>query len=53
MNYLTSTQKVPVVESIKRRRSIGQMTSEQPSREQIESLLEAATYAPNHHVTEP
>lgn len=29
------------------------MTSEQPSREQIESLLEAATYAPNHHVTEP
>ena len=38
---------------IKQRRSIGQMTNEQPSREQIEQLLEAATYAPNHHVTEP
>jgi nitroreductase len=42
-----------VLEMIKQRRSIGQVTTESPSREQIESLLEAATYAPNHHVNEP
>jgi nitroreductase len=43
----------PIMEIIKQRRSIGQMTQEQPTRAQIERLLEAATYAPNHHVTEP
>lgn len=43
----------PVFETIKRRRSVGQVTQEEPTRSQIERLLEAATYAPNHHVTEP
>ena len=38
---------------IKRRRSIGKMTSEQPTREQIEHLLEAAIHAPNHHKVQP
>ena len=38
---------------IKRRRSIGKMTAERPTREQIEVLLEAATHAPNHHNTQP
>jgi nitroreductase len=42
-----------VLDSIKQRRSVGQLTQEQPSREQIECMLEAATYAPNHHTTEP
>ena len=42
-----------VFETIKHRRSIGKMTSERPSREQIERLLEAATHAPNHHNTQP
>lgn len=42
-----------VFDLIKRRRSIGKMTSEQPTREQIERLLEAATHAPNHHNTQP
>lgn len=42
-----------VFEVIKQRRSVGQMTHEQPTRAQIERLLEAATYAPSHHVTEP
>ncbi len=40
-------------EIIKQRRSIGKMTGEQPTREQIERILEAATHAPNHHKTEP
>lgn len=43
----------PVFEVIKRRRSVGQVTQEEPTRGQIERLLEAATYAPSHHVTEP
>ena len=43
----------PVLEVIKRRRSIGQMLPDLPDRAQIEKMLEAATYAPSHHVTEP
>jgi nitroreductase len=42
-----------VFDFIKRRRSIGKMTDERPTREQIELLLEAATHAPNHHHTQP
>jgi nitroreductase len=42
-----------VFDVIKRRRSIGKMTSERPTREQIELLLEAATHAPNHHHVQP
>lgn len=53
MNDTVNAQNVSVRDVIKQRRSIGQMTDEQPSREQIEQLLEAATYAPNHHLTEP
>lgn len=42
-----------VFDVIKRRRSIGKMTGERPTREQIEILLEAATHAPNHHHVQP
>ena len=42
-----------VFETIKKRRSIGKMTLERPSRGQIERLLEAATHAPNHHKVQP
>ena len=42
-----------VFDLIKRRRSIGKMTGERPTREQIELLLEAATHAPNHHNAQP
>ena len=42
-----------VYETIKKRRSIGKMTAERPTRQQIEKLLEAATHAPNHHKVEP
>src|ERR1700730_15392429 len=43
----------PVIEAIKSRRSVRAMTPEVPSREIIEAILEAATWAPNHHLTEP
>ena len=42
-----------VFDIIQRRRSIGKMTEQRPTREQIERLLEAATHAPNHHKAEP
>ncbi len=42
-----------VFETIKSRRSIGKMTEQQPTRRQIERILEAATHAPNHHKVEP
>ena len=47
------TQHAPVFHTMKRRRSIGHVSQEQPSQAEIERLLEAATYAPSHHVTEP
>jgi nitroreductase len=42
-----------VFETIKNRRSMGKMTPERPSRQQIERLLEAATHAPNHYNAQP
>ena len=42
-----------VFEIIQSRRSVGLMKPEMPAREKIERLLEAATYAPNHHEVEP
>lgn len=42
-----------IIEFIKRRRSIGKMTAQVPTREQIERVLEAAIHAPNHHKAEP
>jgi nitroreductase len=43
----------PVFETIRARRSMGKMTEEAPSREMVEAIIEAGTWAPNHHLTEP
>ena len=42
-----------VFEIIERRRSIGKVTNQSPTREQIEHILHAATHAPNHRKVEP
>ncbi len=42
-----------IIELIKQRRSIGKMTAEVPTRAQVETILEAATHAPNHHNAQP
>jgi len=42
-----------VFEVIKARRSVGKMKPDLPARQTIERILEAATYAPNHHEVEP
>jgi nitroreductase len=42
-----------VLEVIRTRRSIGAVSPELPPREVIEEILEAATWAPNHRLTEP
>ncbi len=42
-----------VLDLIKRRRSIPKFTSDPVPREVIEEMLEAAVWAPNHHLTEP
>jgi nitroreductase len=39
--------------TIEERRSIGRVLPETPPRELIEAVLEAATWAPNHRLTEP
>lgn len=52
-NDLTTAAADVVLETIRSRRSIGKVGPERPSRETIERLLDAATWAPNHHLTEP
>lgn len=42
-----------VYEAMRARRSVGKMKPERPPREKIERILQAATYAPNHHEVEP
>lgn len=42
-----------VLDLIRRRRSIPKFTGELVPRQVIERMLEAATWAPNHHLTEP
>jgi nitroreductase len=45
----------PVVDAIKSRRSVKKMRPDAPppTKEQIELILDTATWAPNHHLTEP
>jgi nitroreductase len=46
--------KMDVMSAVKARRSVGKMKPDVvPGREKIEKMLEAATYAPNHHEVEP
>ncbi|MEA2523288.1 MAG: hypothetical protein QOF73_515 [Thermomicrobiales bacterium] len=45
--------KMDVLEAIETRRSIGKVLPDLPPRAAIEEVLEAASWAPNHHVTEP
>ncbi|GAB7388584.1 NAD(P)H nitroreductase [Bacillaceae bacterium] len=42
-----------VLEAIRERRSIGKVKPDPVEKEKIEKMLEAATWAPNHHRTEP
>ena len=42
-----------VFEAIKTRRSISRFKPDPPPRELIEKILDAATWAPTHHLTEP
>lgn len=42
-----------VREAIESRRTIGKVHPNQPPREMIETILESATWAPNHRLTEP
>ena len=42
-----------VLEAIRQRRTIKRFKPEQPPREAIEQILEAAVWAPNHRLTEP
>jgi len=44
----------PVIDAIRSRRTVKLMrTDVKPSRVQIETIIEAGTWAPNHHLTEP
>jgi nitroreductase len=42
-----------VIEAIETRRSIGRLREDEPPRQLIELLLNAAVQAPNHHETQP
>ena len=42
-----------VLEALRSRRSVSALTDAVPSREMVERIIEAAVWAPNHHLTEP
>ena len=42
-----------ILHAIHSRRSVGKVTDQEPPRELIQQMLEAAVTAPNHHHTEP
>ena len=42
-----------VLEAIRTRRSVKRLTERAPSKRDVEEILEAALWAPNHHFTEP
>jgi nitroreductase len=42
-----------VIEAIRARRSVKRFTGRAVTREEVEALLDAAVWAPNHHLTEP
>lgn len=42
-----------LLDFIRSRRSVGKMSDVVPTRAEIEQLLEAAIWAPNHHLTQP
>jgi nitroreductase len=41
------------LDAVRNRRSIRQFTDRQPTREEIETILDAAVLAPNHRLTQP
>ena len=42
-----------VLEAIRTRRSVKRVTERSPSKDDIQEILEAALWAPNHHFTQP
>jgi nitroreductase len=48
-----TTSTMSVMDAIRGRRSIGKVLPDMPPRDAIEAILEAGTWAPCHHVTEP
>ena len=42
-----------VLEAIRTRRSVKRMTDVVPSRKDVEELIDAAVWAPNHRFTQP
>ena len=42
-----------VLQAIRDRRSVGKVNEQAPAPELIEQILEAGTWAPNHHLSEP
>lgn len=52
-NEVDASEMSPVRDVIRARRSIGKVTPEAPPESDIRQILEAGTWAPNHHMTEP
>src|SRR4051812_16026918 len=49
----TPTTPMDLFTAIETRRSVGRVGPEVPPRALIEQIIEAAVWAPNHHLTEP
>jgi nitroreductase len=53
MSTQTPADSASLLALIRNRRSVGKVTAEVPDRALLRTMLEAATWAPNHHLTEP
>ncbi|MFN0073636.1 MAG: nitroreductase [Chloroflexota bacterium] len=53
MTATLESRPTDLLEAIRTRRSIGKVSQEAPSKELISELLDAATWAPNHRLTQP
>ena len=53
MSPITSAPPMDLFTAITTRRSVGRVGPEVPPRALIEQIIEAAVWAPNHHLTEP
>jgi len=49
----TPMNDIPVLSAIRERRSVGKVLADPPPRDLIWTLIEAGTWAPSHHLTEP
>ncbi|MGH2601765.1 MAG: nitroreductase family protein, partial [Dehalococcoidia bacterium] len=53
LDRIDTARAARVIDTLRDRRSASRFNAESVSREAVDGLIEAARWAPNHHLTEP